>query len=371
MDREQRFTLRVGAFVITGLVLLGLVVFILGGERGFFSRHVSYTASFASIDGLKSGSPVRLAGVEIGQVTRIAFYKDPADRRVQVTIDTVASYADRIRADTTASVGSRGVLGDKVIDLSLGSPDQPVIPPGGEIQVGSSADYTEIIKKGAEVIDNTVAITSDLRQLVASYNTPALREGVGDMISSAREILEGVRSGDGALHALIFDPRSGKQMRELLASSAEAARKVDAAVARVDTVLAQLQRGEGMVGAMLFDPKGKQVVRDLGVAAAEIGNLASAVRTEKGSLLHGLFYEPEEGAPSMADDLGRAARELREIVARINAGDGSLGALINDPTVYEDLKGILGNVKRNRILRELVRYSISKQDEIERYGKKE
>jgi len=371
MDREQRFSLRVGAFVIAGLALLGTIVFILGGERGFFSRHVSYTASFQSIDGLKTGSPVRLAGVEIGQVTKIAFYKDPADRRVQVTIDTIASYADRIRADSTASVGSRGVLGDKVIDLSLGSPDQPVIAPGGEIQVGSSADYTEIIKKGAEVIDNTLAITADLRQLVASYNTPEMREDVGDAVSAARDILEGIRSGDGALHTLIFDPRSGKEMRELLASSSQAARRIDAAVGRVDAVLAQVQRGQGMIGAMLFDEKGKQVVRDLGVAAAEIGNLAAAVRTEKGSLLHGLFYDGEEGAPSLADDLGRAARELREIVARVNAGDGSLGALINDPTVYEDLKGILGNVKRNRILRELVRYSISKQDEIERFGKKQ
>ena len=371
MDREQRFSIRVGAFVIAGLALLGVIVFLLGGERGYFSRHVSYTASFKSIDGLKTGSPVRLAGVEIGQVTRISFYKDPADRRVQVTIDTISSYADRIRADTTASVGSRGVLGDKVIDLSLGSPDQPVIVPGGEIQAGSSNDYTEIIKKGAEVIDNTVAITSDLRQLVASYNTPDMRDGIGDAVAAARDILEGIRSGDGALHALIFDPRSGKEMRELLSSSAQAARRVDAALGRVDAVLAQVQRGEGMVGAMLFDKKGMEGVRDLGVAANEIGNLAAAVRTEKGSLLHGLFYDPEEGEPNLAEDLGRAARELREIVARVNAGDGSLGALINDPTVYEDLKGILGNVKRNRILRELVRYSISKQDEIERYGKKQ
>ncbi len=371
MEREKRFSVRVGAFLIIGIALLATVVFILGGDRGFFSRHVRYTASFESIDGLKPGSPVRLAGVEIGQVVKIAFFKDPADRRVQVTLDMQASYADRIRADTTASVGSRGVLGDKVIDLSLGSPEQPLLPEGGEIQVGTSADYTEIIKKGAEVIDNTLAITSDLRQLVASYNTPEMREGVGEVVDSTRDILASIRTGDGALHALIYDPRSGKELRELLANTSGAARKADAAIGRVDAVIAQVQRGDGMIGAMLYDKSGKQVVQDLGVAASEIGALAKAIQTEKDGLLHSLFYGNEDGSPGMSQDLAIAARELREIMARVNAGDGSLGAIINDPTVYEDLKGILGNVKRNRILRELVRYSISKQDEIERYGKSE
>ncbi|AKU90515.1 MlaD family protein [Vulgatibacter incomptus] len=370
MEREKRFSIRVGVFVALGLALLAVIVFVLGGDRGLFSRHVRYTASFESIDGLKPGSPVRLAGVEIGQVTRIAFYPDPRDRRVQVTLDMLASYADRIRTDSTASVGSRGVLGDKVVDLSIGSPEQPTIAPGGEIPVGSSSDYTEIVKKGAEVIDNTLAITSDLRQLVSSYNTPTMREGIGEMIEYTRDILREVRTGDGALHALLFDPASGKQMRELLANASSMAKQADAAIGRLDAVIAQVQKGDGMIGAMLYDKSGKQVVHDLGVAANEISKLAAAVRTEKDGLLHGLFYGAEDG-PNLNAELGAAARDLRSILAKINEGDGSLGALINDPTVYEDFKTILGNVKRNRILRELVRYSISKQDQIERYGKKE
>lgn len=54
-------------------------------------------------------------------------------------------------------------------------------------------------------------------------------------------------------------------------------------------------------------------------------------------------------------DLGQAAADIKSMTTKINKGEGSLGAIINDPTIYEDLKEILGNVKRNCILRELVR----------------
>ena len=60
---------------------------------------------------------------------------------------------------------------------------------------------------------------------------------------------------------------------------------------------------------------------------------------------------------------------MKKITTRVNAGEGTLGAVINDPTVYEDLKEILGNIKRNRVLRELVRMSISNSDKIEDAGK--
>jgi len=370
MEAEKRFTFRVGAFVIAGLVLLGVMIFILGGKEGFLSRHVRYTASFDSIDGLKAGSPVRLAGVEIGQVAGINFYEDPADRRVRVTLDLRSTYADRIRQDSRASIGSRGVLGDKVIDISLGSPEMPLILPGSEIEAGSSADYTEIIKKGAEVIDNTLAITSDLRELVSSYNTPEMREGVGELIGSTRDVVKAIQSGDGALHALIFDPKVGKDMSALVASSARAAEKVDASIARVDSVLAQLQSGKGLLGTLIYDKKGEKLVSELGAAANEIALLVEAIRTEEDGLLHSLVYGGEGGSNPM-EDLAAASKDLRDIVARVNDGEGSLGALINDPTVYEDLKTILGNVKRNWILRTLVRTSISNQEEIESFGKRE
>jgi phospholipid/cholesterol/gamma-HCH transport system substrate-binding protein len=286
-------------------------------------------------------------------------------------MQVLSRFEERIRADSLASVGSRGLLGDKVIDISLGSADQVVVAEGGELLAAPAADYTNMLKKGAEVLDNTVAITGDIREIIAAYNTAGMKEDVTGLITSSRELIDEVRTGKGALNALIYDERTGTELRRLMADAAGAAARAEAAIGRVDRVLAQVQSGNGLVGAMIYDPAGKGAVQDLSNVANEISALAAAVRTEEAGMLHQLIYGGREGDPNLGTELATAARDLREIVAKVKEGDGSLGALINDPTVYEDLKGILGNVKRNRILRELVRYSISRSDEIEQYGKKE
>ncbi|WP_373048510.1 MlaD family protein [Vulgatibacter sp.] len=371
METEKRVTARVGLFVMVGLVLFAAAVFLLGAERGVFSRYTEYTASFTSIEGLKAGSPVRLAGVEVGQVTAITFYDDPNDKRVQVRFRVLAKYGDRIRGDSQASVGSRGLLGDKVIDITLGSATQQVVAEGGELLAAPAADYTEMLKKGGAVLDNAVTMTNDLKEIIAAYNTPEVKDDLVGLISSSRDVVEQVKSGKGALHTLIYDAKTGAEVKRMVGDAAAIAARTDAAVGRVDRILAQVQSGNGLVGAMLYDPAGKAAVQDLSNVANEIGALATAVRTEKAGLLHQLVYGGEDGQPNMGEELAAAARDMRLVVAKIKEGDGSLGALINDPTVYEDLKGILGNVKRNRILRELVRYSISQSDEIEQYGKKE
>src|SRR5690606_38138453 len=117
MERERRRLVRVGFFVWLGRVLFMPFIIVFAGDQGLFSRQVKYSSSFHSIDGLKPGSPVRLAGVQVGTVTSIRFFDDPADPRVRVEMNVLARYADRIREDSTASIGSLGVLGDKVMDL--------------------------------------------------------------------------------------------------------------------------------------------------------------------------------------------------------------------------------------------------------------
>lgn len=370
MERERRLLVRVGFFVSMGLAVLMAFVFIFSGDQGLFSRQNRYSASFHSIDGLKAGSPVRLAGVQVGTVTSIRFFEDPADPRVQVELNVLARYAERIRENSTATVGSLGVLGDKVIDLSLGTPDRAMIPPGGEIPTSTGSDYTALIQKGAAVVDNTLAITDDLREMIRAYNSPELQASVAGLASALKDITEGIRDEDGALHALIFDPRGGQKTREILDGTARLARRLDGSLAKVDSLLGRVDRGEGLVGALFTAKEGERAVADLGKLAREVSALAEAVRTEEDGLLHGLFYGSEDTS-SLSGELTAMARDLRSIVGRIEKGEGSLGALINDPTVYDDLKTILGNVKRNRILRALVRYSLSNRDEIEAYGQKE
>ena len=83
---------------------------------------------------------------------------------------------------------------------------------------------------------------------------------------------------------------------------------------------------------------------------------------EGNGLAHSLLSGGDQANKQLADDVGAMSTDLRQIIADLRAGKGTLGALLVDPSVYEDIKGVLGNVQRNDALRALVRYSI-KQDE--------
>src|SRR5262249_5552435 len=124
--------------------------------------------------------------------------------------------------------------------------------------------------------------------------------------------------------------------------------------------------GNGTLHALLYERDAAKALTELGSAAGELSILLRESRKNQNSALSQLVYGD---ARNLFANLGAAAADLRSIIATIKSGEGTLGALISDPTVYEDLKTVLGNVKRNVILRELVRYSISHRSDVEGVGK--
>ncbi len=365
-EREKRIVVRAGLFVGLGLILAGIVVFVMGKERNLFDQQNVYTGAFENVDGLQLDSPVRLGGLQVGRVVNISFAPDLGDKRIVVTMEIVAKFGERIRADSVARVTGRGVLGDKAIDISFGSPNEAIVPHDGEIQTGTSGDISALLATSSEIVDNVLSISKDLRAGVQEYMKPDLRNDVTALVKSVRNIADEIESGKGTLHALVYDPKTTEDVRLLIARAAKAASSLDSAVAHVDGLLADVRNGHGSLHALIYDDKIARALGDLGTAASEVATLVHDAKVSKNGAVHQLVYGD---AGSMLADLGKAASDLKAITSKVQKGEGSLGAVINDPTVYEDLKEILGNVKRNRILRELVRLSISNSDKVEGAGK--
>ena len=121
--------------------------------------------------------------------------------------------------------------------------------------------------------------------------------------------------------------------------------------------------------SLFYDRKGGQALSEIGAAAGELSILLHDSRISKNGAIHQLVYGD---ARDLFANLGSAAADLKSITAKVNSGEGTLGGIVNDPTVYEDLRTILGNVKRNRVLRALVRFAISNNGEkLEEVGKPE
>jgi phospholipid/cholesterol/gamma-HCH transport system substrate-binding protein len=367
-EREKRVIIRAGLFIALGLALAGIVVFVIGKERRLFEQENTYTGAFENVDGLALDSPVRLGGLGVGKVSKITFAPDLGDKRIIVTMAISNRFQERLRADSVARVTGRGVLGDKAIDISLGSPEKDVVPNGGELPTGTSGDISSLLKATGEVIDNAVNITRDLRSGVQSYTTPEIRGDVTQFIRSARNIALEIEAGKGVAHTIIYDKKTSDELKTLLSRGSEVALRLDSAVAKVDVLLGDIKNGEGSLHALIYDKKIAAAVSDLGEAADELAKLIHDAKTTKDGAVYQLVYGD---AKTLLADLATAANDVKTITTKIKAGEGSLGAVINDPTVYEDLKEILGNIKRNRVLRELVRLSISNGEKVDNAGKQQ
>ncbi|MEW6434505.1 MAG: MlaD family protein [Myxococcota bacterium] len=366
-EREKRIIVRAGLFVALGLALAGIVVFLIGKERNLFEKENVYVGAFENVDGLQLDSPVRLGGLQVGRVSSIAFADDLEDKRIIVKMEISQRFAERIREDSVARITGRGVLGDKAIDISLGTPGKEQIANGGEIPTGTSGDISSLLKATGEMVDNAVTITRDLRAGVQAYTGPEVRDDVVAIVKGAKNIIAEIESGKGLLHTLVYDKRTSDDVKALLSRASDTAVKLDSAVARVDGLLADVKAGQGSLHALIYDKQIAQSIVDLGVAADEVARLIHDAKTSKDGAVYQLVYGD---ARTALGDLGKAAADVRAITQKIRAGEGSLGGIINDPTVYEDLKEVLGNVKRNRVLRELVRLSISNEDKLEGAGRK-
>jgi len=365
-EKEHRSAIRAGLFVVGAAVAMVAVVVILGNAHRLFERHTDFVSYFRDVDGLVVDSPVRLGGLIVGTVKAITFSEALDDTRVQVNFQVSDDFISRIRTDSVARVASRGLLGDKTIDISLGSDQGQPVESGGELIAGSGSDITSVLKAGSQVIDNVVAISDDVRRAVTAFTDPKVRADVTGSLTSLHAVLSEVATGQGALHAVIYDPAIGQDVRALVASGTRVAHRLDAAVLKVDAMLEQVRTGDGTAHALLYGPEGKQALASLSSAAAEVTTLLHDVKASKNAAVHELLYGESK---ALVDDLSAAATSLKAITGRVDRGEGSLGALVNDPSAYEDLKTILGNVKRNRLLRELVRFTVSNRSEYADTGK--
>ncbi|RKH37814.1 MlaD family protein [Corallococcus sicarius] len=365
-SKEKRLAVRAGVFVAVGLAVAGVVVFFIGRESNLFQRQVVFRAYFNSVDGLSDQSPVWIGGLKVGRVNGVTFSPDLKDSRLEVQFQVASAYSDRVRADSVAKLTSMGVLGDKAVDISLGSADQPAVPPGGVVKSSSGGDLSKLMSSASQVMENSVAISESLKDAVKVYANPELSRDLAKSVASLRAIMEEVEKGDGALHALIYDKRTGQEVNTLLANASGAAKRMDGALGHVEAILGEVRRGDGTAHALIYGQDGAVALQQLGEAAGQLAGLIEDAKKSPNGAVHQLVYGDAKG---MFADLGSAAADIKQITATVAKGDGTLGALVSDPTVYDDLREVLGNVKRNRILRALVRFSVSNHESLDQVGK--
>jgi phospholipid/cholesterol/gamma-HCH transport system substrate-binding protein len=349
-----RREVKVGLFVILGLGLAMLAIFIIGSSRRLWEARVTYRTAFQDVAGLKPGAPVRMGGLDIGEVKRVGHDGDVEDSRIFVTMSVVKKEAQRIRADTVAHVAGKGLLGDKMIELSVGSPDLPHVAEGSLLP---SEEPTDVFSAANKVAEATVKAIERIEPLAQQLGDPKFAEDIRGSASDLHSILGAVARGDGTIHRLFYDPAEADQIREALANVNQTSARLNATLANVQDLTDHLRQGPGIAHALVYDG---EISQNAAGAVHELHEDLRAIREGNG-LAHALLYGDDPSQHVMAN-LNAMSDDLRTIVGNLKQGKGTLGALLVDPTVYEDIKSAVGNVERNEVLRALVRYSI-KADE--------
>lgn len=352
--------IKVGAFVLIGLIGIGLVVFLIGDEQSLFQKHTSFKTSFQDVQGLTRGSPVRMGGVGVGRVDSIGYGGESADSTIYVEFSVVESEARRIRGGSEARIEGKGLLGDKMLVITVGEPDKPPIEPGELIPSEEARDMASIVGDVAEVAAGAEKVIHNLERTTLALADDEFHKDIKDSMAHLSAVLRSVDKGGGYVSRLLHDPEEAERLSRTMANLERASSRLDGLLASAQAVTDRVKTGPGFAHEVVYGQDGSRALAQVGGAAEELGLTLRGVREGNG-LAHSIIYG-DEGSAQLMGNLNQMSGDLRDIVADLKSGKGTLGALLSDPSVYEDVKMLLGNVGRNRSLRALVRYSIQRDE---------
>lgn len=351
--------IKVGLFILAGLLVAGVLIFLVGEQRHLFTQKARLFITFHDVAGLAPGSPVRMGGVDIGQVDAITFSNSTADRLLHVEITIVAAQLPRVRADSIARIASKGLLGDKALEITMGSVRAAPVRDEGTIPGEESQDLGSAIRNASQAVDRANQVLANVQAATQPLANPQLGNDLVSLVHDLREVGHAVAAGPGTVHSLLVDDTTARRIDATLAATQSAANRAAVSMADVQSIAHEARTGHGLVHALVYDHQGESMVRSFAGLSAELGAITHDVRTGTGGL-HQIIYGNDSG--QAVANINQTTADIRDIVHDVRAGRGTIGALLVDPSLYEDMKGLVGNLQRNEILRAMVRYSIH-QDE--------
>jgi phospholipid/cholesterol/gamma-HCH transport system substrate-binding protein len=306
MERDRRLSLVVGAFFLLALGGFAVMILSLSARTGAWTRQYDLVARFGDVKGLIGSAPVRLAGKRVGRVKSVQFdVEDPERPGLLVTMQIDREVQERIRTDSVATIGSAGLLGDRVIEISLGTRRGEMLRDGDELISEDPLDLNVTIDKGARALDNVATLAANLNSLVEEFDEESGGKRLAESVASFGDMIAEVQEGEGLLHSLIYDSYEGTGVES-----------IEGALATLERILLEVDQGEGILHSLIYD---KPTEQDLVLEALEAG------------------------------------AHLNSILAKIDRGEGTFGLMLNDPTLYEEIKMLVGGANRSRVVRGMIR----------------
>jgi phospholipid/cholesterol/gamma-HCH transport system substrate-binding protein len=323
--------LKIGVLTIVAIVIVAITIFMLTGGKGFFWQRYSLKTRFSNVAGLKPGSPVRVAGKEIGSVTEIEF----AGEQIDVTFQVNKEVRDKITTESTATLGSVSLLGEGAVDVTPSSAGTPV-PEWGYVKPGRTpaqiAEITDQASQGMAMVNRLVAGISNGQGTVGKLLTDdKLYVSLQEFADAANQMARSVRAGRGTVGKLLNDPKSANALEASLKSVEELTRRLSA--------------GEGSLGKLMKDEAFSQ---SLTSATDNLRQITDKINRGDGTV--GKLLTDD----TLFKRLDSVTRRLDELVNKLNDGEGTAGQLLKDKQLYEnmnktvnEMQALLADIRRD------------------------
>jgi phospholipid/cholesterol/gamma-HCH transport system substrate-binding protein len=314
--------LKIGVLTITALTIAAVLIFALTGTRGFAWQRYNLKTRLSNVAGLAKGSPVRVAGVEVGSVKAVEF----AGEQVDILFDMRNDLRDRVTTASVARLGSISLLGEGAVDITPSAKGTP-IPEWGYVPAGKTpAQISDIADQASAGVDELTGMIRDLRggkgtagklltdeQLYAELNR---------FVATANDVTRTIKSGNGTIGKLLNDPASANALQASLTNLQEMTRRINA--------------GEGSLGSLMKDDAfSKSLTGTTDSMRALLGKLNNGEGTA-GKLMTD---------PSLFNRLNDVTTRLNDLTTRLNNGEGTMGQLLKDKQLYENMKGTVNELR--------------------------
>ncbi|HJQ11829.1 MAG TPA: MlaD family protein [Gemmatimonadaceae bacterium] len=303
MKRSSYLTwdqLKVGALILVALVILAIAILKLGQSGNLFGKRYHLVAFVNNVSGLRIGGPVTVAGQLAGSIDDIRFLPPDADtlRNLKIVLQVNQSLQSQVRRDSRAKIKTMGLLGDKVLDITVGTPKNAPLNEGDTVLIAPAVDYEAVVSQASGVITEVAGVTRQLQRVADQINR-----------------------GEGTLGQLLTNRTLYDQLNSTLL--------------RTSALMARLENPRGTIGRLLDDPA---LYYSLNRAVASADSMISAMNRSNGTF--GRLLRDDALYMRMVSVVARAD----SLVSVMSGGNGTMQKLFTDQQLYDQLIKVVGEL---------------------------
>ena len=323
--------LKIGMVAVAALVLASMIILAVSGAAGFSWQRYELRTRFPDVKGLKSGAVVRVAGVEVGKVTKVQF----SGAQVEIVMEVRDDMQSRITTESRASIGALSLLGEPVIDVSPSTAGTP-LKDGETVKAGRApGQFSDVAESATQSLEQINGLLKDLRAgkgtMGKLISDDQLYGEINKFVASAQEVTGTLNSGKGTLGKLLNDPVAYSRLNQALTDLQDMTGRINA--------------GEGSLGRLLKDDA---LAKSLTSASGNLEQVTAKLNQGEGTA--GKLLTDKE----LYDRFNSLAARVDRLTGDLEKGQGTMGQLLHDKQLYDnmnaaatELRSLIGEIRKD------------------------